>query len=229
MSQKNARFTDEDANAYFARNYGRAEDRGPLPQALEQRLTTMLARLPFTPRCVLEAGCCFGRNLEFYRVKLDAECFGLDMSEKAVNEGKILYPNLDLRVGDACAMPYEDDMFDMVVLGFFLCYLDPSVLFRVASEVNRVLCNDGIIVLHDFDSPFPFRNSFKHKPGLYMHKLDFRGMFLWNPAYSLIEIQALSVEGNTFTKSVNDRVSYSILYKASLDDSSIVTNPFGEV
>lgn len=57
----------------------------------------------------------------------------------------------DLRVGDACELPWADAMFDVVTqFTLFTSILDTGVKRRIASEMLRVLKPDGMILWYDF-------------------------------------------------------------------------------
>lgn len=213
-----------EGDRYFDRNYSESTERVALT---EQRLDGILDRLPFLPKRILEIGCSFGPNLDFYRRKTNADCYGVDLSEKALNEGKKLFPEVNFSRASAVDLPYTDGFFDFVSFDGCLYTFDPSALFKAAAEADRVLSTNGILVIFDFDTPLAYRNSNRHDARLYSYKFRQRDMFLWHPAYSLIELQSMSHEQGKFTKEVNERLACSILYKTDMNDSSIfLTNPF---
>lgn len=188
-------------------------------------------RLPHLPQAVLEVGCADGSKLSFLRessaIKKKSACsfWGIDPSSKAIAEGKIRDPDLHLQQGTADQLPFDNASFDMVILGFCLFLCDRQDLFKIAYEVDRVLREDGFLVLYDFDAEFPYKNTYKHAPGLWSYKMDNRGMFLWNPLYSLMEMHSFSHSGGFFHPNPDERVSVSILYKKNLGAYD-VSNPF---
>jgi SAM-dependent methyltransferase len=86
---------------------------------------------------VLEVGCGSG---VFLRAAADrgAAVAGVDSSERLVERARARVPEADVRVGDLQALPYADDMFD-VVAGFnaFFFAADMVAALREAGRVGK--------------------------------------------------------------------------------------------
>ena len=86
---------------------------------------------------VLDVGCGTGA---FCRLAADrgARVAGIDADPRAVADARALVPEADLRVGDMRALPYPDDVFD-VVTGFqsFFSATSPLTALREAGRVAR--------------------------------------------------------------------------------------------
>ena len=98
-------------------------------------------------RSVLEVGCNIGPNLlrvqdEFPKAKLA----GVDINEFAINEGKKLLPEVDLRVSDLDKLPFKNKSFDYVIADAVLIYVDSTKINQVIREMNRV-CKKGMILV----------------------------------------------------------------------------------
>lgn len=96
---------------------------------------------------VLEIGVGSGRNLPWY--PHDVSLTGVDLSREllavARRRAAKLGRTIDLRLGDAQALEFEDESFDTVVSTLSLCTIpDPG---RAISEARRVLRADGRLVL----------------------------------------------------------------------------------
>ncbi|OUO70484.1 SAM-dependent methyltransferase [Thomasclavelia spiroformis] len=106
---------------------------------------------------VLDVGCGTGEVLSIIR-KLypTALLYGIDISEemlKKAEEKKI--DNLNLYLGDAEHLPFENARFDVLICtDSFHHYPKPQ---KAVSEFYRVLDNDGYLLLADFVKPFPIR------------------------------------------------------------------------
>lgn len=78
---------------------------------------------------------------------------GIDISPemKRVADKKIdrfgLEDRTDLRVGDACDLPFEDDSFDAVCASFTLELFELGEMHRVLEEWRRVLVEDGRVAV----------------------------------------------------------------------------------
>jgi len=99
---------------------------------------------------VLDVGCGTGSHLEIY-VNAGAECHGIDLSpamlEQATNR---LGDRADLRLGDATALPYDANSFDLAVASLFLHELDPATRNDALVEMARVVRPDGRIMVIDY-------------------------------------------------------------------------------
>jgi len=94
---------------------------------------------------VLDIGCGSGNLL----AKLDKyfdSAFGIDISENLIHIAKEKYPKLNLVVGDANILPYENEYFDMVTSHTTFHHLDRA---KAVEEVKRVLKPGGIALIID--------------------------------------------------------------------------------
>ena len=69
------------------------------------------------------------------------ECYGIEPSFKAVETA--CTSGVNAVQGTADRLPYRDGLFDVVVFGFCLYLCDREDLFRIASEADRVLNDQG--------------------------------------------------------------------------------------
>ena len=94
-------------------------------------------------RC-LDLGCGTGR-LSNDLLKISDEVYGVDASQKLLNIAQKKYPNLKLEFGEASSLPYEDNLFDLVVVNGALHHF--FALAETCREVNRVLKPGGIFAI----------------------------------------------------------------------------------
>lgn len=98
---------------------------------------------------VLELGVGTGENLPFHRPEM--QITGIDLTpgmlahaqEKAANLGL----EVDLRLGDAQSLEFEDDTFDSVIATFVFCSVPDPILGM--QELARVTKPNGQIILMD--------------------------------------------------------------------------------
>jgi ubiquinone/menaquinone biosynthesis C-methylase UbiE len=96
---------------------------------------------------VLEIAVGTGRNLPYYPA--DVRLTGIELSPRmldiAAKRAEELARDVDLRVGDAQALEFEDQSFDTVIITFGLCTIPDDR--RAVAEAHRVLRRGGLLVL----------------------------------------------------------------------------------
>jgi SAM-dependent methyltransferase len=88
---------------------------------------------------VLDVGCGSGYFLNRLREYGAGEAHGIDLMEERVADARKRYPALQLHVGSATELPFEDGEFDLVTQ--FTCLssiLDDDVRLAAAREMQRV-------------------------------------------------------------------------------------------
>jgi len=175
------------------------------------------------PSSILEVGCGGGHLLSLLRQEFDSVCFGLDPSAKAIQHGRENYPDIDLQPGTAESLAHPDGSFDLVIFGFCLYVCDPCDHFRIAWQADRVLRDQGFLVVSDFCTPFPYRNDYAHFSGMFSYKMDWSRMFTWNPAYRLISRRHIEfVMPRSFSR--DDQICIDVLRKDRA--GAFPTNPY---
>jgi SAM-dependent methyltransferase len=102
---------------------------------------------------VLEVGCGSGYFLQRLVDYGAATASGIDLMATRIAEAHARYPNLELAVGNAGDLPWDDRSFDVVTQ--FTCLssvLDSSVRQSIASEMWRVLRPNGVVLSYDMRS-----------------------------------------------------------------------------
>ncbi len=183
--------------------------------------------LPFAINNFLEVGCSSGEKIKQVQSKFKCSCYGIDPSKEAIAGGrKLVNDKIHLQVGTAESLPFEDNFFDVVCFGFCLYLCDRNLLFRIAQEADRVLREGGAIIIVDFDSRIPLRNSFHHTgEAIWSYKMEYEKMFTWHPQYILSEKRSYSYYDSCFIYDSNERVSISTIIKVA-EQNSMVTNPW---
>jgi demethylmenaquinone methyltransferase/2-methoxy-6-polyprenyl-1,4-benzoquinol methylase len=96
-----------------------------------------------------------------------AHILGMDISEKMLDIGKekVMHQNLanqiELRLGDAASLPFEDDSFDAITVAFGVRNFED--LGKGLSEISRVLKPGGQAVVLEFSMPerFPVKQFYR--------------------------------------------------------------------
>lgn len=202
-------FLANEADQWFTRNnqfYEKTKnDTGIIIQSLKE--------IEIVPKKVLEIGCSNGVRLNNFNKIIGSECYGIDPSAKAIEDGKKQFPNISLQVGTADSLPFEDCSFDMIIFGFCLYLCDRKDLFKIAFEADRCLSDKGFLVIMDFHPPFPYKNTYTHKENIYSYKMNYAKLFNWNPAYNEIFNNIFSHSGFSKRHIPDEKVAITILNK----------------
>jgi ubiquinone/menaquinone biosynthesis C-methylase UbiE len=170
---------------------------------------------------ILEIGCSNGTKLNYIQEKLpnlNLSLFGIDPSVKSIKDGKSSFCNLKLEVGTSDLLNYPDNFFDIVLVGFCLYLVDRNLIFKTISEIDRVLKQNGFLVITDFEPPFPIKKPYIHKKGVYSFKNNYSNFFVGGGHYNLLRKVHYNHKDLIFDSNFNERVSTSILYKENLDE-----------
>jgi ubiquinone/menaquinone biosynthesis C-methylase UbiE len=132
-------------------------------QERERRLLTLLKRYdlaPFHTKKILEVGCGTGSQLrEFIKWGARPENItGIDLLVDRVAEARYLCPEaVRIVYGNAVELACPDATFDLVVQStVFTSVLDTSMKQQIASEMLRVVKDDGHILWYDYHANNPW-------------------------------------------------------------------------
>ena len=165
---------------------------------------------------ILEIGTSDGIKLDYLSRKipsLNLSLFGIDPSHESINAGSQKYPNLNLKQGTSDQIEFNNQYFNVVILGFCLYLVDRELLFKTISEVDRILKQGGYLVITDFETPFPIKRKYEHLEGCFSYKNNYPNFFLGGGHYSLVNKIHTSHSTDIFNPDINERVSTSVLYK----------------
>ncbi len=137
-----------------------------------------------------------------------AHLIGMDISEKMLNIGKAkvaqrkMENQIELRLGDAAALPFENDSFDAVTVAFGVRNFED--LYEGLSEISRVLKPGGQAVILEFSMPekFPVKQLYRF---YFKRLLPFIGKIISkdNNAYSYLPDSVEKFpKPDTFSKSL---------------------------
>lgn len=105
---------------------------------------------------ILDVGCGTGSHLELYQ-RYECNLYGIDLSPSMLAVARVrLGDSIQLDLGDATNMPYEDHRFDLIISMLSLHEMAEQTRSGVLSEMKRVLKDDGRILLIDFH-PGPYQ------------------------------------------------------------------------
>jgi ubiquinone/menaquinone biosynthesis C-methylase UbiE len=102
---------------------------------------------------LLDVGCGGGYDLDRW---LEAGWFraaiaGVDISPERVARAREALPDVDIRLGDGIALPFDDDAFDVATAVTVLSsILDPQLQRTLFAEMERVVRPGGLVIVYDF-------------------------------------------------------------------------------
>jgi SAM-dependent methyltransferase len=118
---------------------------------LERRLDLMRRYVPLESRRVLDVGCGVGAFVRRLR-EFSPQVYGFDVDGTSVVKGAEQVPGLALAVGEH--LPYQDDVFDVVLMHEVLEHVDDDL--ATLREVRRVLAPGGKAVVFCPNRLYPF-------------------------------------------------------------------------
>ena len=172
---------------------------------------------------ILEIGAGNGFPLALLSNMLDAECIGIEPSQKAVREWNKRRENTEgglktkLQVGISSQLPFEEDHFDMVIFGHCLCMFDRKDLYKSIAEADRVLRDGGFLAIGDFDPSTINSNEYAHIKGMRTYKNDYSKIFLSSGHYHLAYKHSFSEKETFFSEDDYHRESLTLLFKQEED------------
>ena len=213
MKQKDIFLTGE-GNAWFNRNANAlAEQILPDSDPLLVELIGLKEHLAAVQGGVrvLEVGCGAGGRMSWLQQNMGLECHGIDPSDIAVSEANSA--GVRAQVGTADHLAFTDKSFDVVIFGFCLYLCDRGDLFKIAAEADRVLRDQGWLLIKDFYSPIPLATAYHHKAGVYSYKMDYKTLFTWNPDYSVYSNRVAHHVDGGYTDDRQEWVATTVLRK----------------
>tara|TARA_Y100000034_G_scaffold135774_1_gene209058 strand:- start:58 stop:759 length:702 start_codon:yes stop_codon:yes gene_type:complete len=125
---------------------------------------------------ILDMGCAYGEYTKLYSEKCNMIC-GLDPNEELLRMARRDYPKIEFKRGIAEDIPFENELFDVVILADVLEHVNDEK--KTLEEIRRVLKkggdllltvpNKGLFSFMDIDNYSwyyrKFRNIKTNKPG----------------------------------------------------------------
>ncbi len=135
-------------------------NRGALLQILagEAALIRACSHIPgqFGGTRLLDVGCGSGaRFFELFRLGFKPEnVMGLEVQQERIEAGREILPQVRIIHGDATAMTFEDDSFDVIFeSGMFATLPSDEIRRSIAHEMVRVCRSGGYLLLSDWRTP----------------------------------------------------------------------------
>lgn len=159
---------------------------------------------------ILEIGCSNGWRLDkLYNMFPNNNYYGIDPSNDAIDYGNQNYNNINFKVSTCDELLFfENKKFDLIMIPFVFMYIDRELLLKSIAEIDRILSNDGILIITDFYSNRQRKNNYKYIENSYIYKQNFFEIFLSTKNYFLNKLECF----NHNTSYNNDNYDESCCY-----------------
>jgi SAM-dependent methyltransferase len=141
-SQASIRTAYDVACEAYARKFIHELDHKPLDRELLKRFSSLVG----PERPVLDIGCGPGHTTA-HLTSLGLMATGVDMSPKMIEKASELFPQTRFVVGDFFALPNESSSVAGILAFYCFVHLAPEQLLPAFSEMFRVLCGGGALLL----------------------------------------------------------------------------------
>lgn len=129
---------------YNSENYKKYASKNPLVQFAVSRFLGDLRKLvmEISPKNVLEVGCGEGFTLNYLsQIVGEGNMVGVDIDEKVISKAHQLFPNLEIRRGDAYELNIKTASYDLVLLLEVIEHLkNPKKAIKEAMRVSKRYC-----------------------------------------------------------------------------------------
>ena len=160
---------EKEADNYYIRNIKNYKNK-----CEDQRLSNILKLNSIKGNAILEIGCCNGKRLDQYRRCLGSHTtIGVDLSKKAIREGKKLHKKITFKNISSLEINKLKIKFDIIICGFFLYLLDREEIFNQFDLIYKNLKNNGYLIIEDFDPLFKHTNKSIHNKKLKSFKMNY--------------------------------------------------------
>jgi ubiquinone/menaquinone biosynthesis C-methylase UbiE len=125
----------------YAEAFSGEHEKKPKDQEILHRFTQEIgARRP-----VWDFGCGPGQTTKYLK-DLGIEISGLDLSEKILEQARILHPEINFRKGNILALEFDDDFIAGIVAFYAIVHFTEEQVGAAFREVFRVLQPGGIFL-----------------------------------------------------------------------------------
>lgn len=200
-------FLNYEGNKFFSRNLDKLDNKDDI-------ILGKMKDLKLSNMNILEIGCSNGWRLnELNNLYPNNIYFGLDPSKDAIDYGIQTYNKIYFQVGTCDNMNYEDNQFDIILVPFVFMYIDRNLLLKSISEIDRILKNNGKLIITDFYSNRQRKNKYKHVENAFIYKQNYFDIFLSSKNYFLEKLETFSHNTSVDTNIYDDTCFYVELRK----------------
>ena len=102
----------------------------------QEIIDKIISSVPIKINRVLEFGCDNGIMLNYFR-KYCNQLYGVDINQKSIEKGKVLFPDLNLLLNENIEIPFDDKFFDIIFASAVLKHIRPEDRPLLYKEFRR--------------------------------------------------------------------------------------------
>ena len=136
------------------------------------------------PERVVEIGAANGFRLAAIHARTGAAVFAVEPSAEAILNGKATFPCVTFVRGTAASVPLTET-FTLVIVNFVFHWIDRASLLRAVAEVDRLVQDDGYLLIGDFHPSNQLQVRYHHlaEEQLFTYKQNYAATFLASGLY----------------------------------------------
>lgn len=213
MKSQDEIFLSSEGDAWFERNAQWLTDFDPN----DDPVLVFIERSGLKPRKVLEIGAANGARLQALAKTTGCAAVAVEPSAEAVEDGRKRFPDVEFHRATADAIPNDEDgAFDLIIVHFVYHWVGRERLMRTMAETDRLLADNGFLLIGDFLPYKPTRVPYHHLPDekVYTYKQNYAELMLASGLYSVVRMEEASHGGSAERPNEQDRIGYWLLRKS---------------
>ena len=200
---------NKEADRWFLRNIHSYND-----NSFDERIINLIKNNNLKADKILEIGCADGNKLNQYSKLLKSKKnYGIDLSKKAILNGKKKYKNLNLLNISSLEIDKIKLNFDLIICGFFLYHLDRELIFHQFNLIYKKINKNGLLLIVDFDPLFKHSNRDFNTKNLMSYKMSYDNFLVESGLFEVIYKFKYKVSTNDKSKFKSDTVSLTLFRK----------------
>ena len=181
---------------------------------IDKKITDLIKVNSLKAKNILEIGCANGNKLYQYSKLLNSKnSYGIDLSKKAILNGKLKYKNLNLLNISSLEINEIKINFDIIICGFFLYQLDRELIFKQFDLIHKKLANNGILLICDFDPLFKHSNKDFNTKNLTSFKMSYDNFLIESGLFEIIYKYKYKATTREKKKFKSDSISLTLFRK----------------
>ena len=175
----------KEADKFFERNKSLFQNN--TFDSLDKKILDLIKINSIKADHILEIGCANGKNLNQYSKLCNSKkSYGIDLSKKAINDGKRRFKNLKLSNLSSIEIDKIKESFDFIICGFFLYHLDREHIFKQFDLIHNKLSKNGLLLIWDFDPLFKHSNKDSNTKKLITFKMSYDNFLIESGLFEIL-------------------------------------------